>query len=47
LEAALNNNDTGTLPVDSQRILKVLKKIERVIKPLEFKAWMESVKNAK
>jgi hypothetical protein len=34
LEAALNNNDSGSLPIDSQRITKVLKKIERIIKPL-------------
>jgi hypothetical protein len=47
LEAALNNNDSGSLPMESQRIYKVLKKTERVIKPLQFKIWIESVKNAK
>jgi len=46
LEAALNC-DSGTLPMDSTRIIKVLKKIERVIKPVQFKSWMESVKNTK
>lgn len=45
LEAALNN-DPLTIPPDSQKIIKILKKIERVIKPHEYKLWLEAVKNS-
>lgn len=32
--------------MDSQKIIKVLRKLERIIKPVEFKIWVEGVKGA-
>ena len=45
LEAALNSNPLA-IASDSQKIVKVLKKIERVVKPQEFKMWFEAVKKS-
>jgi hypothetical protein len=35
------------VPFDPPRIIKILKKIERVIKPFEFKTWTETLRNSK
>lgn len=47
LESALYNADQLYLPMDTQKIMKVLRKLERIIKPIEYKIWIEGVKNSK
>jgi hypothetical protein len=34
------------LPADNQKIVKVLRKVERVIKPIQFRYWMDAVRAA-
>jgi hypothetical protein len=47
LESALYDPQQLSIPMDNHKIIKVLKKLERIIRPVEFKIWVEGVRNSK
>ena len=46
LEASLHDQERLNIPIDTFIILKVLKKINRVIRPFDFKFWQENFKKS-
>ncbi len=46
LESALYDSLQLFIRMENQKIIKLLRKLDRVIKPVEFKIWAEGIKNS-
>ena len=47
LEASFYDQQRLTMPLENLNILRALKKLDRSIKPIDFKIWQENFKNSK
>lgn len=45
MEEKLNDTYPYGIPLENQKIIKIIKKLQRSIKPIDFKLWIEDFKN--